>query len=423
MNKFLNLVFDNWNEFGSPLPNLNHLNEKLNRNEMGLPYIILRLHSKGLRINRCKLDQVNTSQNYYYIISHRCALEYLWENHKEGKWEISNEIEDLIRYKNLKVIFLSEHESFRNLKGTFYDLNNLILSKKLNASNFYIINNNSLLNEPEKLRNYSINAWKINFLLESVSCSMNVDLTDDMGLLTDEKKFIFLCHNRRPKGHRLAILSHMKSRNLLDNDITDWSLTYGSFNNPDDNLYCENHEGIDCKKIYDSYTDICAKPKLSYFENDKDWFASEDAYDAWNHLEVKTYQNSYINIVTESHFDIADIHITEKSFKPFYFGQIPIFLASCNHVLKMRSEYNLDFFDDLINHDYDKEPDDTKRFNMVLNEIERLSKIKEEIKKYYIDNKQRLLRNRNFIKNYYHNNFTLQYFTHLGSEPHYKGLS
>jgi len=405
MNNILNLVFDNWDESGDPLPNLNHLNEKFNNNNMWLPRIIFRLHSNDLRVNRCKLNEVNTDQNYYYIISHVCNFETFWKNNGENTWEISKEVEDSIRYKNLKVIFLSEHEGYKNLKRTFYDLNNLILDKKLNPSNFYVINNNSLLNNAEELKNYGINVYKINFLLDSVSCALNTKLTNDDFI--NEKKFIFLCHNRRPKDHRISLLSHMQDLNLLDNDITDWSLTYGDYNN---------------KKTNGINTYSFAKPKLSYFETDKDWFASEDAYDAWKHLELKTYQNSYINIVTESHFEIADVHITEKSFKPFYFGQIPIFLASHNHVAGMKLEYNLDFYDDLINHDYDNEQDDTKRLNMVIDEIKRLSKIKHEIKKYYIDNKQRVVNNHNFIKNYYHNNFTFQYFTYLANKPHYKGL-
>lgn len=399
MNNILNLVFDNWDESGQPLPNLNHLNKKFNNNDMWLPGIIFRLESNDLIINKCKLDEVNTDQNYYYIISHVCSPEKFWESNDENAWEISKEVEDLIRNKNLKVIFLSEHESYKNLKLTFYDLNNLILAKKLNPSNFYIVNNNSLLNNAKELSNYDINAHKINFLLDSVGCAFTAKLTNDDFI--NEKKFIFLCHNRRPKDHRISLLSRMKDLNLLDNDITDWSLTYGDYNH---------------KKINDINIYSFAKPKLSYFETDRDWFVSEDAYDAWNHLEVKTYQNSYINIVTESHFEIADIHITEKSFKPFYFGQIPIFLASYNHVAGMKLEYDLDFFDDLINHDYDNEQNDPKRLNMIVNEIRRLSKMKEEIKKYYFDNKQRLANNHNFIKDYYHNNFTSQYFTNLSNK-------
>lgn len=415
MNKILNLVFDNWNEFNEPLPNLNHLNKKLNANALWLPDIILILGYHDFKINKCKLNEVNTDQNYYYVITHRRSFEDLWINHNENVWEISDEIEDLVRYKNLKIIFLSEHESFRNLKQTFYDLNKLILAKKLNASNFFIINNNSLLNDAKELNTYGVNTYKINFLLDSFGRGINIKLTSDNFI--NEKKFIFLCHNRRPKAHRLSILSHIKSLNLLDNDITDWSLTYGLQDGlcGGDVLHHVSDENRNSKKLYDSYIDICTKPKLSYFETDKDWFSSEDTYDAWNHLETQTYQNSYINIVTESHFDIADIHITEKSFKPFYFGQIPIFLASHNHVLQMKSEYNLDFFDDLINHDYDKEQDDTKRLNMVVSEIERLSKIKEEIKKYYISNKQKLITNHNFIENYYNHNFIPKYFKNLSN--------
>lgn len=416
MNTILNLVFDSWDESNNPLPNLNHLNKKLNSEDLRLPDIIFRLNSRDFKVTKCKLNEVNINKNYYYVISHRCALEELWLDYDKNIWEIPNEIEDLIRYKNLKIIFLSEHESFKNLKNTFYDLNNLILSKGLNASNFYVINNNSLLNDTKQLNNYNINTYKINFLLDSVSCGIDINLTPDNFI--EEKKFIFLCHNRRPKGHRLSILSHMKVLDLLDNDITDWSLTYGP---PGDHRnfspYYSTRETLNYTKIYDSYIDVCAKPKLSYFENDRDWFASEAAYDAWHHIEIKTYQNSYINIVTESHFDIRDVHITEKSFKPFYFGQIPIFLASQNHVSKMKAEYDLDFFDDLINHDYDNEYDDEKRFNMVIDEIERLSKIKGEIKKYYVSNKHKLIHNYDFIKNYYHNKFTNQYFIQLINKP------
>jgi hypothetical protein len=414
MGDILNLVFDKWNG-DIPLPNLNFLNEKLGGEYLLFPEVIFKLESNGLIINKCKLDDVKSDANFYYVISHRCMLHSIYKDNQNNIWELPIEVENYIKYKNLKVIFLSEHESFHKIEKSIKELKNIILEKGLNEKQFYIINNNSLLNDAKIFAKSNINVYKINFLLDSVSCAMNIKLSESDFI--EDKKFIFLCHNRRPKRHRLAILTHMKNMGLLDNDITDWSLTYGIHNNKlkDINEF-QTYLNFKNKSLLNSYKEICSKPKLSFYENDKNWFDTEDIYDPWNHHLLTTYQNSYINIITESHFDILDIHITEKAFKPFYYYQIPIFLASYNHISKMKEEYDLDFFDDLIDHSYDNELDDIKRLNMVILEIDRLSKIKNEIALYYKSNKNKFINNHNFIKEYYDKKVLLQYFQNLSKK-------
>ena len=57
------------------------------------------------------------------------------------------------------------------------------------------------------------------------------------------------------------------------------------------------------------------------------------------HVEnTKTYLNSYVNVTTESVFNrfTNTIHISEKSYKPFFYYQFPIFVASNGHVRKMK---------------------------------------------------------------------------------------
>jgi len=65
----------------------------------------------------------------------------------------------------------------------------------------------------------------------------------------------------------------------------------------------------------------------------------------------------------------------------------------------MREEYDLYFFDDLIDHSYDDEKDDAKRFHMIVNEIKRLSNMRDEISIYYKANMDKIIHNHNFIKN------------------------
>jgi hypothetical protein len=82
----------------------------------------------------------------------------------------------------------------------------------------------------------------------------------------------------------------------------------------------------------------------------------------------------------------------------------------------MREEYNLDFFDDLIDHSYDNEIDDIKRFHMVIKEIERISTMKEEISEFYKNNIDRLIHNHNFIKTYSEKKIEENYFLNLINE-------
>jgi hypothetical protein len=419
MGSILNLVFDKWDDNEKPIPNLIFLNEKLNCEaipniEVGTPLHFFTNLGKDLvdnnyEKNYCKLSDINPNENYYYIVLHYCSYNNLFN---ENEWHLSEEVEDCVRNKNLKVIFLSEHESYMNLSIDVENLSKLIDKKELNPKQFHIVNNNSLANDIKN--NTSINLYKSNFLLELCTSSL-VENPYKIPFVED-KPFLFLCLNRRPKTHRIAILTLLKNNELLDSGLIDWSLTYGLMNHPLLATYGEQFfiDGSNDKKLLHSYYEICSKPKLSFYETDKDWFDNPDNYLHFLHIECKSYENSYINIVTESHYEIKDVHMTEKSFKPFYFYQLPIFLASYRHVEILKKEHpDLDLFEDIINYDYDLEIDAKKRLHMVLDEIVRLSKLKKEIKNYYVNNKDRFIKNHEYVSAYHLKKEKDNYFYNL----------
>ena len=70
-------------------------------------------------------------------------------------------------------------------------------------------------------------------------------------------------------------------------------------------------------------------------------------------------------------------------------------------------------FEDIINYDYDLEIDDKKRLQMVLDEIVRLSKLKNEIKNYYTNNKDKFIKNYEYVSKYGLNKSTEKYFYNL----------
>jgi hypothetical protein len=419
MGSILNLVFDKWDDNGKPIPNLIFLNEKLNCEaipniEVGAPMHFFTNLGKDLvdnnyEKNYCKLSDISPNENYYYIVVHYCSYNNLFN---ENEWQLSEEVEYCVRNKNLKVIFLSEHESYMNLSIDVENLSKVIDKKELNPKQFHIVNNNSLANDIKK--NTPINLYKSNFLLELCTSSL-VENPYKIPFVED-KEFLFLCLNRRPKTHRIAILTLLKNNELLDSGLIDWSLTYGLMNHPLLATYGEQFfiDGSNDKKLLHSYYEICSKPKLSFYETGKDWFDNPDNYLHFLHIECKSYENSYINIVTESHYEIKDVHMTEKSFKPFYFYQLPIFLASYRHVEILKKEHpDLDLFEDIINHDYDLEIDAKKRLHMVLDEIVRLSKLKKEIKNYYVNNKDRFIKNHEYVSAYHLKKEKDNYFYNL----------
>jgi hypothetical protein len=107
-----------------------------------------------------------------------------------------------------------------------------------------------------------------------------------------------------------------------------------------------------------------------------------------------SFQHNYINCITESAYFVEDIHITEKSIKPMYFYQLPIFLATQNHVKKLKEIYNFDVFEDLINHDYDDIFDPRERFFRFFNELTRLVRDKNKVIDFYKNNERRLWENK-----------------------------
>ena len=162
----------------------------------------------------------------------------------------------------------------------------------------------------------------------------------------------FLCHNRSPRIHRYGLLCLLKKYNILDN--TNWSLINGwSFD----------------KEAKSQFTSILNSEDILNLSDEIEYFTSidikksnyETQYEGLDDREVQripnepnSYENSYLNITTETNFVGEDIHITEKSFKAFFYFQYPMILASYHHLEYFRKAYpELDFFDDIINHSYD----------------------------------------------------------------------
>jgi hypothetical protein len=114
--------------------------------------------------------------------------------------------------------------------------------------------------------------------------------------------------------------------------------------------------------------------------------------------------------------------MTEKTFKPFYLYQYPIFVASHNHIKTLKEYYDFYLFDDLIDHSYDNEIDSGKRLYKIVEEIKRLSKIKNEIELHYKSNIEKFVHNNNVIKQIANEERTINFFLNLSNKIIYKSV-
>jgi hypothetical protein len=414
--QILNIVYDRWddsnNEYSANLhPSIkDYYRYKI---QTGL----FRFYGMFKEIRNCKLEEVRLfpDLNYFYFINgdniHNHFREVNTLPLPEKVRKCFNEC------NNFNVILLNEHE-FETEDFIVY-LDNLVKKEKLDSSRIYLLNNNSKLKYYSEKHNISINTYSLDFLVKFIATHMS-ELGEPNFIENKDGEF-FLCHNRSPKPHRYALLTLLKHENVIQN--VDWSLIMGWYFKKEDrgsnyNLFFNDlftHQEI---IKYSSEIDFFSKIdiKKSKHEENQSWFddTGDNPNIFWNKVyELKTYENSYVNIVTESCYFPKEIHITEKSMKPFYFYQFPIFLSSYNHVKYMKDRFGFDMFDDVIDHSYDNEIDNSKRLFMVFNEIKKLLGNKDKLIDFYKNNKNRFLNNREKVLDIYKSENDQNYFRNL----------
>ena len=372
-----------------------YFNEEEIKNELESP-------SRNVRnVKICNIDDVSKTpnENFYYIIT-KIGGYLNFTNELDIVKTIPNEIKNcFINNENFKIIFLELNES--DFEETIEIVDYRLKKENLNSKRIYYINANHKLENLKNKNNSNINVYTINHG-QYANCQ-RLSFTDVT--FEPDKEFLFMIHNRALKSHRLGILCLLKKYNILDD--VDWSLLRA---HQIKNLITSKGFIVDWffKDVFNEEVQESLKDEVDYFsnfkikkskyENDYNFDEGGHRYDHNDSYKVKTYSNSYVNITTETNFVSPYIvHITEKTFTPFNFYQIPIFVATYQHVKYLRDMYGFDMFDDLVNHSYDNEIDNGKRLFMIADEIRRLNENPQIVKDFYKNNEERFIKNRNII--------------------------
>lgn len=353
----------------------------------------------------CEIDDVYNNPNEKYVLI--CTITYYISAFvsRMDTLPFSDKIKKISRdCQNFFIVIINDSEAETSIILDVVE--NKILQENLNPQQFYICTGNECLPQLKSKNNNLLNV----FVSDKLSMGYSHQLKPYEYEIKEDKKYFFSCFNRRFHKHRFAILCNLKKYGLLED--TNWSFLRGDEYKKrfkyDLNFF---NEVMDINSMKDDINYIGnVGIKKADFEQDYMIDINEIEFDYFLGFKLNALSESYINITTESKFAINDVvHITEKTIFPFYFYQLPIMVSSANHVKCVKEKLGLDFFDDIINHDYDNEKNHRKRMDMISEEIKRLHNNKNTIIEFYKNNKERLLKNKELVLSFRNTNRITDY--------------
>jgi hypothetical protein len=103
-------------------------------------------------------------------------------------------------------------------------------------------------------------------------------------------------------------------------------------------------------------------------------FADGNLSAHFGHFEYKLLQSCFLHVVNETVFYHNKLHLTEKIFKPII-ARRPFVLVAAPGNLEYFRSYGFQTFDAWIDESYDTEPNNSKRLNMIAQQIQRIAQM------------------------------------------------
>jgi hypothetical protein len=285
--------------------------------------------------------------------------------------QISNEVLHRIRNKTAYFLVTLLYEGymddeFLNHLSDYFISKGLPLTQVIYMTNCY---NGQVVYEDYCKRNHKLPEIQMEYfpVFRINKCDVQLAIKESVKSTYQPgpRKKTFLCFNRRYNDHRLMLYLAMVQRGLIDQSYYSMDKTQPEANRS----FVEN-----CKYLISRFsdmgldsTDVLAADKLLPLVLDNPNFSRypmETSVDPVKYL----YDNSLVNIVTETYFFNNIIHITEKTYKPIAFMQPFILLGaagSLQHVKDMGFKTFGEFWDE----SYDLELDHKLRFEKIMSVI------------------------------------------------------
>jgi hypothetical protein len=212
--------------------------------------------------------------------------------------------------------------------------------------------------------------------------------------------------NRNRRDHRVVCMSYLFGKNLETSTYISFLIKSKTPNISSDFLdimpwvfdASPDHDRIrqllidGYKKLLDCET-LTVDPYKIYDES-----TPNDNFSNFNNSLRGKYENSFVEIVSESSFDAPGYMLTEKTMHVFYGCNFPILLSGCGAVQHLR-EVGFDMFDDIVDHGYDNMANPIDRIAYAIDWNERLLTDADYAKSLWQANQHRFVKNVEVAKN------------------------
>jgi hypothetical protein len=193
----------------------------------------------------------------------------------------------------------------------------------------------------------------------------------------------YLWLSRRKRSYRIALTAAMNQRNIIDKGLISFSLLdveLGKLSPQKwlmDNAYPYSQDPHISKFFrYENIDNLVTKTPM--IADTKDFFQNLSMV-----FNRNLYEKTFFNLLSETHYDVKTIFLSEKVFKCIAWYS-PILFVTTPHSVEWFKKLGYKSFEPYFNEEYDKEENHGKRMLMILDEVERICKMsKNEILDWY----------------------------------------
>ena len=203
------------------------------------------------------------------------------------------------------------------------------------------------------------------------------------------KKYKISCLNGIPREHRKLVYLKLQEKDYF----SDMIFTFG--HRP------ELHQNFDNWSLTYQEQEIYNRlpQNVEFLPSDRDGIDITVNHPA--------FQETYVNLVTETTIRADIPMLSEKTFKPISTGQLFVLIASPGAIQFLR-DIGFDTFDDIIDHSYDQILDTRTRIEQALVQIDRLAHM--DLAPIYETIKSRLIKNSEYLRSSAFRNQFILYF-------------
>jgi len=269
--------------------------------------------------------------------------------------------------KGLKIVLHYSMEG-HELDHWFLNLYNRLEKNKLLEYKIYCIHADLDFEENYKnfLKNNNLNSFllpiSVDFFRTEYFNEVNKFLTNADHVKT--KDFVF--YNGKLRPHRVFAVAELQKRNLVSNNF----VSLADIQSLDFKFEMDKTiEILQQNDLYDEYLeDFCSNFKPIILDMKSDEFAMTNVYNS----NLLHYTDTYFSVVSET--SLTTRFITEKTYKPIL-NLHPFLLLSAPGMLTYLRSLGFKTFPELFDESYDNETDTIKRTQMVIDEVEKFSKL------------------------------------------------